>query len=60
MVAFMDTRESIFTWPLTLIETSRPFRAKLEFFKYKGTHFSDGFPMIDTFLFRRKIVPDNF
>ena len=56
----MDIRESIFTWPLTLIETSRPFRAKLEFFKYKGSHFSDGFPMIDTFLFRRKIVPDNF
>ena len=50
----MDTHESIFAWPLTLIETSRPLRAKLEFFKYKGSHFSDDFPMIDTFLFSRK------
>lgn len=51
----MDTHESIFAWPLTLIETSRPLRAKLEFFKYKGSHFSDDFPMIDTFLFSRKL-----
>lgn len=66
----MDTHESIFAWPLTLIETSRPLRAKLELFKYKGSHFSDDFPMIDTFLFSRKItsihkifnmfVPNNF
>lgn len=52
----MDTHESIFAWPLTLIGTSRPLRAKLVFFKYKGSHFSDDFPMIDTFLFSRKIT----